>query len=191
MTFRSLASLVLAATLASPLLALGTAGAADDPLSYDDPGMHFRPPAGWERIDLTEANAAADRSGSRPIAAYSFHQGKRDARVLLISTSPYTGSLDGAESSHETEIHSASDAAFVDRHEKTKLANGMPAYWLRISVTDTKSGMFQRRFEYVVYDGTRSIVAALVGRSGDFDEKEAKEALASLYVVMYPRGRGR
>jgi hypothetical protein len=76
----------------------------------------------------------------------------------------------------------------VDKREQTKLANGMPAYWLKVS-QGSKAGQFQRRYELVVYDGTRAIIVAFVGRSGDFDEKEARDALASLYVVLYPRSR--
>ncbi len=38
-------------------------------------------------------------------------------------------------------------------------------------------------------DTKRGITVAYVGRQGDFDEKDAKAALASLYVVVYPRSR--
>jgi hypothetical protein len=52
------------------------------------------------------------------------------------------------------------------------------------------SGQFARSYEYVIIDKQRGIVASYGGRAGFYDAKDpkdAKAALASLYVVVYPK----
>ena len=64
----------------------------------------------------------------------------------------------------------------------------MPAYYLRVN-GGSSAGQFTEHFEYLVCDGTRSIAVAYVGPQGTFSEDAAKAALASLYVVVYPKRR--
>jgi hypothetical protein len=174
------------------VLLLGVAAlpahAATDPLSYDDPAVHFRPPDGWERLSMLPSATPSPGDPGPPAAVYIKNRGKQDARTIVLTIQNYDGGLDNLETSHENDLRTAADGVFIDKKIKTTLANGMPAWFLRVS-SGSQLGDFLRRYEYLVYDGKRSIVASYIGRQGDFDEKEAKDALASLYVVLYPRDR--
>jgi hypothetical protein len=186
MTTRSaVALLALAATF---LVGAPSARAASDPLSFDDPGMHFRPPDGWERVPLTKEGATPPPDSDGPVAIWVFDRGKADQRIIQITIKPYDGDLDALEHETEATMRNNTDGLFVDKHELTKLNNGMPAFWLRTS-EGSDIGKYFRRYEYIVFDGQRSIIVAMVGHQGDFEEKDAKAALDSLYVVAYPRGR--
>jgi hypothetical protein len=172
-------------TLCLIMFGPGMALAASDPLSYDDPGMHFRPPDGWERLQLTDSGP--DQNGNRPPAAvYFLKKSKFDQRLITVTVQPFNGSLDGFVHSRTGDLRAQSDSTFVEKQEKTTLSNGMPAYWLKVN-QGAKLGQYVRRYEYLVIDLTRGIVVSYAGRAGDFDEKEARDALASLYVVVYPR----
>ena len=162
--------------------------ATPDPLAYDDPAVHFRAPDGWSRLAI--AAPATDSGGQRPpVAVYVFHGGQADQRTIIIDIQPFAGSLEGFESAHETELRNQAEGTFVDRRAKTQLANGMPAYFIKVSQPGGAAGHQLRRYDYVVDDLQRSIDVAYIGRNGDFDEAEAQKALASLSVVVYPRGR--
>src|SRR5665213_1246537 len=165
------------------LLAPGLAFAATDPLSYDDPGMHFRPPDEWTRISIDEADTGA---GKAPAAVYLLRRNDADVRTILVTIDGFNGTVDELERIHEGDLRTQTEGTFIDKHEKTTLANGMPAYWLRVS-EGKDLGQYKRRFEWVVADGARSIIVTYLGRQGMFDDKEARTALASLYVVAFPR----
>jgi hypothetical protein len=186
MKARSLVALFALAALCSPALA----NAAADPLSYDDPGMHFKAPDGWQRLsppnsDDSNANGTQEK---KLLVAYGFSAGKNDSRVISITAEPFDGTLDGAESTHETDLRNASDTTLVDHKTKVTLANGMPAWFLKISQgSDPFTSV--RLYEYVVFDGTREIITTYSGRQFQFSEDDAKKALASLYVVVYPGRR--
>lgn len=64
----------------------------------------------------------------------------------------------------------------------------MPIYVVRAS-QGSEVGHFIRRYDYLIFDGERGIDVAFIGRPNDFDEKDVQAALASLYVVAYPRRR--
>ena len=159
-----------------------------DPLAYDDAGLHFRAPDGWTRVNVPETT---EGSGGKtpPAAVFVRDAGKVEQRTIVIDIEPFDGTLDGYERSRETELHSEADGTFVDYHTKTMLANGMPAYFLQVSQPGAAAGHQVRRYDYLVYDLTRSIDIAYIGRYGDFDSSEVKTALASLAVVVYPRRR--
>ena len=182
-------ALALLALAVAFFVSAPAARAADDPNSFDDPGVHFKPPEGWERLPIAQPQdpGAAGNEG-RPLAVWAFHKGQGDQRVISLSIKSYDGDLDGLERSHESEMRNGTDGLFVDKRESTKLANGMPAYWLRTS-EGSDIGKYYRRYEWIVWDGQRSVILTLVGRQGDFDDKFAKDAMSSLYVVAYPRRR--
>src|SRR6202140_412533 len=140
----------------------GMALAADDPLSYDDPGMHFRPPDGWERLQLSDSGP--DQNGNRPpVAVYFLKKSKSDRRLITITGQPFTGSLAGFAHSRGSGLRAQSDSAFVEKQQKTALSNGMPAYWLKVN-QGASLGRFVRRYEYLVIDLTRGIVVSYTGR---------------------------
>jgi hypothetical protein len=161
-----------------------------DPLSYDDPGMHFRPPDGWQKL-AAPPNAEASGGTSddlTPVAVFARTVGRDDTRLIVIATKRFDGSLDGFESSTESEARQGQDSTFVGFHRKVSLVNGMPAYFLKIT-GGTDLATSSTRYEYLVVDGVRGIIASYASRLGDSQEEEAKTALASLSVVLYPRGR--
>jgi uncharacterized protein GlcG (DUF336 family) len=170
------------------LLGAMSAPALADGLSYDDPGMHFQAPDGWTRLQLANPDDGSDQNKDSdvPVAVFTWHQGKGDQRTITITIAPFDGGLDQFEKGHESDLHSQSDSAFVQKKTKTALANGMPAYFLTTSLGSSSSATFTQRDEYLVIDTQRSIDVAYSGVAGQFDEQVAKEALASLYVVVYP-----
>ncbi len=175
--------LALALLAAAPFAPAG----AGDSLSYDDPGMHFRAPDGWQRFDLPQGGTATGEHRP-PVAEYSRDFGNGDRRAIVVDVQPYDGGLDRLVSDQESELRRASDDVQITGEERSPLANGMPAYWL-CADQGSELGKLLRRCEYIVFDGQRSIVVSYFGRQGFFDGKEAKSALASLYVVVYPQGR--
>ncbi len=181
--------LSLAALAAFALTVCAPAGAIEQ--EYNDPAMHFAAPADFARIPIDAP--ADDRSGNSedaakvPVALYVYHAGKPDAREIVITIDPgYDGSLDDYERGHESDMRQGSDGTFVTGKTKIALANGMPAWFLRIN-SGNQVGHFVRRCEYLLVDGKRSIDVAYVGRQGDFEDKDVVAAFASLSVVLYPR----
>ncbi|MGP6159628.1 MAG: hypothetical protein ACLPYS_19320 [Vulcanimicrobiaceae bacterium] len=161
-----------------------TAGAsAADPLSYDDPDVHFSAPDGWQRLDVPQA--PADSDGPKPPAAeFTKDFGNGDRRAIVIQIESDDKSLEQLVSDQDSQFRQA-DGTVILGQERTALANGMTAYWL-CADQGTELGHLVRRCEYVVSDGQRSIIVAYLGRQFGFDPKEAKSALSSLSVV-YPR----
>jgi hypothetical protein len=169
--------------LGAPLVAL-----ADNPsLSYDDPAVHFSAPDGWQRQDVSPQQQGS-RSPSGVVAVFTKDYGRYDLRSIAIRIEQFSGSLDGLEGSHESDLRSQGDSIFVDKKQKITLANGMPAWLLKVSI-GTDPGRMARDIEYVVYDGRRSIIVSYGGRAGTFDDKDAIAALSTLSVVLYPEGR--
>jgi hypothetical protein len=171
-----------------------TAFAAGADIDYNDPGMHYTPPADWENVLLAPSAGIVDeKSGDspdsdvlKPVAVYSFHRGKPDQRTIVISVKEFDGPLDAFDRATESDTHTQSDGAFIDKPIKMTLANGMPVDLLKID-SGSDPGHFTERFEYLIIDGTRGITISYGGRQGDFTQKDALDAFTSLYVVRYPR----
>jgi hypothetical protein len=81
-----------------------------------------------------------------------------------------------------------SDSTLISGKHKTTLANGMPAWFLKATQGDDPFKSSQV-YEYVVFDGSRRIVVAYSGHQYGFSEDDAKKALSTLYVVVYPKHR--
>ena len=169
-------------------LALSAPALAADPLAYDDPGMHFKAPDGFERIDIgVQPEDSGDPDTPKPAAVFIYHRGRSDQRTIVVELHSVAQPLDSFESNLEQDLRKSGDSARVDKKEKTTLANGMPAYFLRVSSGDGLQQMW--RYDYVVVDGTRGIDVAYTAHQGEVDAQAAKDALASLYVVVYPQSR--
>jgi hypothetical protein len=196
--------LVSYATLAA--LALPCAAFADAPASpsaaasaapvpaYDDAGMHFEAPPGWETIHVapnTDGNGSAGGGGNgdepTPVAAFFYHRGKSDQVAIVIKTAPFDGGVDEYDASHNNALRKDGDT-YIAKNEKTTLANGMPAYFVKAN-SGSEAGHYVETLEYLVCDGTRSIDVSWIGGEGTFDETKARNAFASLYVVAYPTHR--
>ena len=171
----------------TPLVSSPAPAPTVDSLAYDDPGMHFRAPDGWKRIQLVDGSN--DPSAKIPAAVFTYHADRNDARTIVISIEPFSGTLEGLAVSKESELRNATDGTFVDRKSKIALDNGMPAYAIKVSQPSGPAGRQLRRFDYVIYDLSRSIDVAYIGRYGDFEDRDVEAALSTLSVVVYPRAR--
>jgi hypothetical protein len=203
---RSLLSYATLAALALPCAALAdapapTAAASAAPVAtYNDAGMHFDAPPGWEMVHILanpDGSGSADASGggggggdsndATPVAAFIYHHGKSDQVAIVIKTAPFDGRVDDYDASHTRELRKDGET-FIEKNEKITLANGMPAYFVKAN-SGSQAGHYVETLEYLVCDGTRSIDVSYVGGEGTFDETKARNAFASLYVVAYPTRR--
>jgi hypothetical protein len=137
-------------------------------------------------VDLGPPPGPNDGSDGAPAAAFVYHQSQMDQRTIVIEIKPEEGTLDDLEAHRETEMRSGQDTIYIEKRLKTTLANGMPAFFLRVG-SGAEAGHFMRRYEYFVFDGKRSISVTYSGRQGDFSDADAQAALSTLYVVAYPR----
>jgi hypothetical protein len=164
------------------LLLLPALARADGNLSYDDPSVHYNAPDGWTRVDIPPGSEDA------PTAIFRKEFTHYDARAITLKIDKWAGSLDGFESSHESDMRTQSQDMFVDKKTKITLSNGMPAWQMKYTV-GSSAGSIVRGMEYIAIDGRRGIVLSYAGRSGSFDDKDAIAALSTLTVVLYPEGR--
>jgi hypothetical protein len=193
-SYATLAALALpcAALADAPAVPAAVASAAAVP-AYDDAGMHFEAPPGWETIHVVnpDGNGSADGGGNSdeatPVAAFFYHRGKSDQIAIVIKTAPFDGSVDEYDATHNNALRKNGDT-FIAKNEKVTLANGMPAYFVKTN-SGSEAGHYVETLEYLVCDGTRSIDVTYIGGEGTFDETKARNAFASLYVVAYPTRR--
>ncbi|HMD03016.1 MAG TPA: hypothetical protein VKG44_08660, partial [Candidatus Baltobacteraceae bacterium] len=155
---------------------------------YSDRSINYAAPDGWTKVPL---NPSGDQQGGDdpvPVAVFVKSNGSQK-NVIEILVAPSAGSsLEDFERSYESGLRKNDTSTFVSKKTKVTLANGMPAYWLKVT-NGEEAGKYTLRYEYVISDLKRGIVAAYVGRPGSTDEKEAQAALASLAVVVYPGAR--
>ena len=153
---------------------------------YDDAAVHFEPAKDWIRVPY--ASAAGDDSGGKlqPVAFYIHNPGKENQQKMILEMEPFRSPVAEWESSLENEFRAQFEGALI-RKSETKLANGMPAYW--INLTFGSGFSTQKLYGYAVADGRRGIFMGVIGRLGLIDENEIKVALGGLKVVLYPRWR--
>jgi hypothetical protein len=162
--------------------------------TYNDAGMHFEAPPGWESVPVSadpdgggSPGGGGDSDEATPVAAFIYHKGKSDQVAIIIKTSPFDGRVDDYDVSHNSALRKDGDT-FIAKNEKITLANGMPAYFVKAN-SGSEAGHYVETLEYLVCDGTRSIDVSYIGGEGTFDETKARSAFASLYVVAYPTRR--
>jgi hypothetical protein len=179
-------SLVASVTLA---LACVLPCAAADPASYDDDGMHYAAPADFEKVPLPPGNplGSDDSDSPTPIALFVYHKDRSDRQTITIAVARFEGDVAEFDTQHISDERKE-DGVFISTNTKTTLANGMPAYFTKVTSGST-AGQFLQRYEMLVCDGTRSIIVAYGGPQGSFGDATAKAAFASLYVVVYPHRR--
>ena len=181
---RTAASLACAVLCA---IALRPAARADD-RSFDDPGIHFSPPLGWQKLAAPPPNGSGEAGDQPPVAVFAYDVGKPEQRAILITIEDFDGTLDAFETSHESKIHQSGDGVFIKPKKAIALANGMPGYLISVT-SGAEAGKFVIRYDESFIDGQRGIVVSYVGRQGDFDETAVTSALSSLYIVRYPGSR--
>ncbi len=198
---RSLLSGAALVALALPCAARADAPAAPSAAAsvapvatYNDAGMHFEAPAGWETVPISanpdgsgSPDGGGDSDEATPVAAFIYHRGKSDQVAIVIKTAPFDGRVDDYDVSHNSALRKDGDT-FIAKNEKITLANGMPAYFVKAN-SGSEAGHYVETLEYLVCDGTRSIDVSYIGGEGTFDETKARSAFASLYVVAYPTRR--
>jgi len=175
--------MILRILVCALILGLATPALAADPLSYDDPGMHFAAPTGWERVNLGDAASQDDA----PAALFAYHRGQQDVRTIVITIKPYDGSLADFANDRQRDLRQGSDntTVFINKHQPVTLANGMPAFVV-VSTVSSDARPQIKNYEYLVIDGQRSIDVVYTAMTGDADEKAATAALSTLYVVAFP-----
>ena len=157
-----------------------------DPHVYTDPAMSFTAPADFSPLAVP-SSPPDGLDGPTVVAAFGRHPRQPDANVITVRLENYDGDLQSYEEQVESQARSqGSDSVFV-RKQLTTLPNGMPAYYMAITIGQDSGEM--RVFQYVWVDHVRGVVLADTGRYGTIDDNSAKKALSEVSAVAYPRNR--
>ncbi|MGH8163633.1 MAG: hypothetical protein ACREP1_04785, partial [Rhodanobacteraceae bacterium] len=148
---------VAAAQTTAPVPVAGTSPA---PLgTYNDPAMQFAAPAGYLKLNVPPHDPSNFQQ-STVVAAFVKYPGRENQRVITISMENWDGfNLDGFEGTDENEMRSQADSLFVSKKEHALLSNGMPAYWMVVSVGSGFDS--QKWYQYVWLDGVRAVTLAI------------------------------
>jgi hypothetical protein len=175
--FLSLVALVAMVALARP--------ASADDLSYDDPGLHYRAPDGWQRVPIGDAEG----NEGAPVAVFALKANKSQPRTVTITIAQDDESLTDFVNAHKNKLRQGSgDNGFVVflHSENTKLANGMPVVYF-VWTFSSDSAVELKSYEYLFVDGQRSIDVDYTGYASDVGDADAAATLSTLYAVAYPR----
>lgn len=188
--------------LAVFLLALPAGSRAQTPPpshTYTDPAMSFTAPSDFIAIPMPSSTTAPDAyQAPTLVAAYVRRPKQTDRNLITLTIENYTDDLQSFEQDSESEVRnqgsgggggSDSDdapSAFVKK-QLTTLPNGMPAYFLDVTITGD-SGQ-SRIFEYVWVDNVRGVTLAVSGGYGTLDANSAKKILSNVSAVAYPRNQ--
>lgn len=152
---------------------------------FSDPAMEYTAPAGYRQLNFPPHDPA-DFEQPTVVAAFVKNPGSDSQRLITISMQNWDGfSLDGFEGTYENETRSQVDSFFVSKKEHVKLANGMPAYWLELSVGSGFSS--QKWFQVEWVDGVRAVTISIKSKLGQVEESEARDALSRVTGVAYPQ----
>lgn len=182
--------------LAASLLAGCLLGAASPqpspaptPAGFSDPAMKFVAPAGFTALPVAAHRDPTSFGGRTTVAAFVKDAGQLDERLIVITMDDEQGSLNDFEGTTESTLHSQAGTLFVDKKQLTALSNGMPAYWVGVSVG---SGFHAKRiYQYEWVDGVRGVIVSESARMGELGERQAKADLANLTAVAFPVDRYR
>jgi len=153
---------------------------------FNDPAMSFTAPSDYIQIGVPP-HSPTDFTESAVVAGFVKNPGKQSQHTISISMEDFPQDLDGFEMVSENELRNQADGVFVKKKIRTTLSNGMPAYWLEISVG---SGFDEvKRYQYVWVDGVRGVTLAIWGQYGELDEATAKRDLANASAVLFPKYR--
>ncbi|HEY8314369.1 MAG TPA: hypothetical protein VIG51_09360 [Candidatus Baltobacteraceae bacterium] len=176
-----------AAVAALPPAPIPAASPSPAVAEFADPAMAFKAAPGFLKI-YVPPHDPANFEQPTVVAGFVKNPGKDDQLLLTISMQNWDGfNLDGFEGTNENEMRGQVQSLFVSRKERAQLANGMPAYWMVILVGSGFSS--QKWYEYVWLDGMRAVTVAIKSRLGAVSEKDARDDLAGLTAVAYPRNR--
>lgn len=175
-------ALVIAGTLCALVLPLGASGQTDAH-TFTDPAMSFTAPADF--VPLPVPTASPDHfTQPTVVAAFVRRPKQADMNMITLTMENSQESLDDYESDAESRARNqGSDSVFVKK-TLTTLSNGMPAYFLDITVSQDAGEM--RIFEYVWVDHVRGVTLAVAGQFGTIDDRSAMKALAKVSATAYP-----
>ncbi|MBV9278149.1 MAG: hypothetical protein JOZ97_07945 [Candidatus Eremiobacteraeota bacterium] len=178
---RILASAVVGAVFfVSAAVATAGRAVADAPM-YSDATMRFLPPAGFDKIDVPQVDLS-EQEHLAPVAYYVQNRGTEQQLSIAIMVELFNGGLNEFTTVVENDLRGEIPDLFVSRKTLTKLANGMPAYWIKLAYGEGFDSMQQ--YLYATIDGRRGIVVAISGHLGVITEDTAKAALKNLAVVI-------
>lgn len=179
-------ALALLTALAIPARSFGQEPTpTPDPMTYDDPAMHYAAPANahpamvQQHIDLSDLS-----QDPTTVASWVVGTNLNNAKIISIVMESYTGNLDGFDSTYENSLRNDDPATLIKNREHTQLQNGMPALFLDVTLG---SGFDTRKiFSYIWIDSQRAVVLSVMGKLGTIDETAAKQLLAGATAVRYP-----
>ena len=182
----ALFSFALCALLLPAGVSAQSTSTQSDPHTYNDPAMSYTAPADYIPIPM-QPEPPTGFNGTVVQAAYIRHPKQQDSTIITLRMEAYTDDLDSYEQAAESEARNAgSDQVFIHK-TMTTLSNGMPAYFLDITIGQDVGE--QRVFEWVWVDGVRGVSLSIAGRFGTIDDRSAKKALSSVSAVAYPKNR--
>lgn len=152
--------------------------------TYTDPAMSFTAPSDF--VPLPVPSSAPDAFAQPTVvAAYVRHPKQSDATVITLTMENTDEDLTSYEQDAESKARNqGSDSVFVKKL-LTTLSNGMPAYFLDITVSQDAGEM--KTYEYIWVDQVRGVTLAVSGRFGSVDDRDAKKVLANVSAVAYPK----
>ncbi len=152
---------------------------------YNDPAMSFTAPADCVAMRIPPHDPAVFEQPTI-VADFIRHPNQKDATNIGVRMQNFDGTADAFDVTVENDARTQGDGVFIKK-TATKLANGMPAYWLDISIG---SGFDEvKGYEYLWADGVRGVEVFETGRYGMLDEAQAKRDLANISAVAYPKNR--
>lgn len=159
--------------------------ATPNPNTFSDPAMSFTAPAAFQRVPIPPHDPATFEQKAL-VAAYVKNPGTRNAVGITITMENFEGSANGYSTSADNDIRGSSDGVFIKR-SNTQLPNGMPAVFEEVTMG---SGFAQvTEYRYLWADGVRGVQLGEEAVYGQLDEKKAKEDLAMVSAVAYPKNR--
>ena len=157
-----------------------------NPHEYNDPGMHFVAPQGWNLVGYRVLPLAELGDDAQVVAGWAGPDRTRP-QAITISEQAFEGDAQMFESRFENDVRQQFDNILVKNKERTSLQNGMPAYFLDMAYGEGFSS--RKEFALVWADGSRGVAIAVTGRVGELDAATAKKLLSNVSAVRYPSGR--
>lgn len=164
------------------------ASAQSDPQTYTDPAMSYTAPSDFTPIPVPSAGPTGFQ-GPTAVAIFARHAKRPDAVLISVTMQMTDEDLSDYEADSEALVRnqgSGDNSVFIKK-KLTTLSNGMPAYFMDVTVSQDSGEL--RIFQYVWVDGERGVVLAAVGRFGMIDDKSAMKYLSTASAVEYPKNR--
>lgn len=175
-----------ALALGALVLPIG-ASAQSDPQTYTDPAMSFTAPSEFMPLPVPSAGPTGFQ-GPTTVAAFVKHAKRPDSVIITLRMQMTDEDLSDFAADAETLVRNqGSDNSVFVKKNLTTLSNGMPAYFMDVTVSQDAGEL--RIFQYVWVDGERGVTLSVVGRFGMIDSAGALKDLSTASAVAYPKNR--